>query len=720
MLQQRDMVWADIETITVRPVDDTALEDIIRKPLQSAGYGIDDDLVAALLLDATKFDRAELPARLSFVLRKLCEACAEEKVLHLPLYASRRHQATSGGPLDEMIADSAEAAFDRAGPSVKESAAWRQALFEALIGLDQRRLPIRRLAGLHTVPVQAHGLVRELLAAGLLSLYAGPDGEFIEIGSQVLFKAWPRLSTSVEAISDDPILIVSHREVTAAPEPIEGSDLGHSDRKPVSTKRRTFKTAGLQAAAASLAFLAGLGVGLALLPKVGSWSLIGHDPSEKLAQEQADNLAAMTTGADGPAQPGMAAYGPAGANAKVENWKLALRLRNRHQLTRERRDRALAEAQARDARAALEQTRSSLASAQQKLQELQKTTGSLDGQLNSERADAETNAAKIAELTARLATQARERTAALEAADTARRSLGEEQQAWKSSQAAATGASEKAAHDLENRLKVAEAATAEASQALASERAAKEASELAALNIEHRLRETAEKANTELNTLRSEATSAASEADRLRQELSQERSLRVTAEKKAGDLENLASRQVLAPSELEKPRGEREFELKKATEEFPTGHANSEQTAAADIEKLRGELVRERSLREAAVKSITDHMKRLGGQQAKKASPYDKAKQVIARERRLRIRAEIEARAAQQQAERYRQSKSSGWKAISPIKSKAWRRSNSWKWQEVLGSKDKLRERDSSIEFNIESPKNPSGKSRGKVDMPTG
>ena len=648
LLQRREVVWAGIETISISPIDDAAIEEIIRKPLQTARYDIDETLVTALLFDAKEFDRAGLPARLSFVLRRLCGACAEDRILNLSVYTIRTHQVTRGNPLDEMIADSAEAAFDHAAPDAKESAAWRQALAEALVVLDQHKVPIRRLTSLNDIPVEAHRLVRELIAAGFMLRCAGPDGRFVEIASQVLFKVWPRLRTCVEAISREPVLIVSHREVTAGPEIIAGTDAARSDGAPVSTRQSTLRMTGLRAAAAVLAFVAGFGAALALLPKMGSPSAIGETPSQKLARGPMAGLAAMGVQA-GPANMVMTAYER--ANTRVEKGHLALRLTTRRKLIRERLNRVRAEARARQAGADLEQTRGSIARAQQ---EFRKANGDLEDQLKSARAVAETNAAKIAELTARVAMQEREKTVALDAADTARQSLAEEQKARKSAEAVASESGEKAANDLENRLKAAEAVATQASQALASQRAANEASQMAARDIEHRLR----------------------------QELSQERSLRLTADNRVAELENGARSQATAPSELKKLQAEqaRERDPRTAAEAIENGGGNVENAAAADVEKLRSELERERVLREAAVKSMTEFVDRLAGKEAQKISSYAKAKLVIARERRRRERAVNAALSAQMQAEHDQSLKTSGWKAVSPKKSKAFLRSSSSLW----------------------------------------
>ena len=437
--------------------------------------------------------------------------------------------------------------------------------------------------------------------------------------------------------------------------------------------QRPIRMAALQAAAGILLFAAGLGTGFAFLPKmlpglVGP-GLAGHETSRNLARAQIDSLG-VSAGTGGPAHQRTAFYAPAAETRESDADDLETRLKAaeaaaaeaRQALVAERAGKDGIEKRARDFETRLKAAEAAAAEASQALVSeragkdgIEKTARDFETRLKAaEAAAAEASQALVSERVAKdgIEKTARDFETRLKAAEAA---AAEASQALASERAGRDGI-EKAARDFETRLKAAEAAAAETSQALASERVAKDGIEKTARDFEGRLRkseaaaaseaeklgqelsleraqrEVAETAAAKLSDLQDTASSASSEADRLRQELAQERSLRETADKKVGELESRVSIQTVAPSELEQLRDEvaRERTRSKSAEEAAANRASAEQKAAADAEQLRGELARERSRRAEAEKSVANQRRT-----AKAASSNERAKQDMARERRM-------------------------------------------------------------------------------------
>jgi hypothetical protein len=337
LLQRRRIAQPAIEAIAISPIADAALEDVICKPLQAAGYEIEEALVAALLFDLKDFDAAEAPVRLSCVLRKLCETCADDKLLRLDVYASWAQPPNRGNPLDCLIAGIAEAAFDRAEPIAGESAAWRKALSDCLIVLDSHKAPVRRLSRLYGVIGKAERIAIEMLAVGILSRHSTDEGEYVEIASHILFKAWPRLRCSVDALSEEPFLAVSHKEIASNPEPAGREGARRFEKAYRASKRHPFKMTAMTAAVAGLALLGSMVSGTALLSKSETANDHGHAASLFAAETQ---TLSMFAGA-------WPAWLTAGAGrdgkASLAIWRRAQRLADRRKLSRQRQARMFAE-----------------------------------------------------------------------------------------------------------------------------------------------------------------------------------------------------------------------------------------------------------------------------------------------------------------------------------------------------------------------------------------
>ncbi len=613
LLQRRQLAQSGIEAIPVCPMDETGLEDIIRKPLQAAKYEIEDSLVAALLYDAGTLDRTEAPARLSFALRKLCEACGDDKLLRLSDYASWTQTAERGNPLDVLIARFADAAFDRALPSAQESAAWRTALGDALVVLDQHKRPVRRLIRLYTLLAGAEAITIELLSEGLLSRHASPDGAYVEIASHVLFSSWPRLRSSVETLVDEPLLIVSHREIASEPDCSLRPDARRSPGTHFSSKRYSLPWAAQQAAAAIVVFVTGMGIGKSLLSNLEPASFSVRVVSAMPDKDHIRSLSMLPGGVERRERPAPAAR--VAETSSLPKSRLALQVAGRHKLSRERRDRALAETRAAEARGELEQTRASLFAALTDFEALQGKVASLEERLTAEHAGAESNAAKIAELTAQRATETREPTAALLASDTGPSPPADEQRTWNWAQSAAADTSTRTMRDLEARLNAAESSKAEFDLALAEMRAAHDAGATAVQDLDRRLRET--------------QAAATSDTERLKQDLARERDLREQAESAVAELQAVE---------------------------------RTAKSAASEAEDLRLDLSRDGSLRNEADKELSGLERRAAKQAAVSSGPNKARNDATGKRWRQPQRA---ARAAQAVAVPDR-AQTSGWKAISP------------------------------------------------------
>lgn len=187
----------------LEPLPTERLSMIIRGPANIAGLRVDDDLIAAIIHDATTADALPLVA---FTLRELYERHGRSGHLTRADYESLGDRESGLSPLAHAVRLAAEEALPSSQRSRNDDQALRNAFVPHLVRVNTEGRFARRPARLGDLPTQARPLIEKLIDARLLVRRGGgphqPEDVFVEVAHEALFRAWPDLAEWLEEERD--------------------------------------------------------------------------------------------------------------------------------------------------------------------------------------------------------------------------------------------------------------------------------------------------------------------------------------------------------------------------------------------------------------------------------------------------------------------------------------------------------------------------------------